>query len=151
MVIGGDYMEISMNTSEKIKFILIKTGKTQQDIADFLGVKKQSINRNMREFGFRLSDLNKIAVFLNSSLDVYITVNGERYDGNGLPIGMQIHKVAIANNLSQEVLGKRLNLKQTSVSRAMLINDWKENRERQLAEAVGAELHVDFITEYGRI
>lgn len=144
-------MEISMNTSEKIKFILIKTGKTQQDIADFLGVKKQSINRNMREFGFRLSDLNKIAVFLNSSLDVYITVNGERYDGNSLPIGMQIHKVAIANSLSQEVLGKRLNLKQTSVSRAMLINDWKENRERQLAEAVGAELHVDFITENGRI
>lgn len=37
-----------ITTEGKIKLLLLRSGKNQGDLADYLGVKKQSVSRNMK-------------------------------------------------------------------------------------------------------
>jgi len=92
-----------ITTEGKIKLLLLRSGKNQGDLADYLGVMKQSLNLSIKSGGLRYSVLQKIAEFFNSELDVYFIVDGKRYTQSDMSIPKQLHEIATEKCIYQKV------------------------------------------------
>jgi transcriptional regulator with XRE-family HTH domain len=96
-----------ITTEGKIKLLLLRSGKNQGDLADYLGVKKQSVSRNMKEDGWRIDTLVEIADFFGAKLDIYLVVDGKRYDTSGLDLSGQLHNLMKDQKVNQTDLGRK--------------------------------------------
>ena len=64
-----------MAVSEKIKALLAIKGKRQIDLADYLGITRQSMSNKFNRGSFSASDLIKIADFLGCELGFDVNEN----------------------------------------------------------------------------
>ena len=58
-----------MSANDKIKEIIKKIGKTQQEIANLMGISKRTLETKLYRGGFYADELIKIADYLDVSVD----------------------------------------------------------------------------------
>ena len=74
---GGKTMKI--NLTEKLKIAMIKTGKTQTELATLSGQSQGNLANKFIRNDFKLSEFEKLVTALGCELDIsIITPNGER-------------------------------------------------------------------------
>ena len=66
-------MEIS--TSEKIRILAKRKGKTMGDIADLTEQSRQNLSNKMKRDNFTIAEINKIAAALDCSVNICFTDN----------------------------------------------------------------------------
>ena len=70
---------MKFNLTEKLKIAMIKTGKTQTELADLSGQSRGNLANKLIRNDFKLSEYEKLVTALGCELDIsIITPNGER-------------------------------------------------------------------------
>lgn len=76
---AGGIKTMKNNLTEKLKIAMIKTGKTQTELADLSGQSRGNLANKLIRNDFKLSEYERLVTALGCELEITIvTPNGER-------------------------------------------------------------------------